>query len=408
MTRLYLDHNATTPQSEAVTTAMLEVMRSNWSNPSSIHRSGQESRRAVDDARAVVSALIGGSPAELTFTSGGTESVNTAIRSLLRARAPRSLVVTSSVEHSAVRELLEVLGEDGVDCVHLDMDSAGRVDPASLAHLLSTRGDDIALVSVMWANNETGVIEPIEALAAMCHDAGVPMHSDATQWVGKMPTDVSSLPLDMISFAGHKFHGPKGIGGLWARSGSVVAPLIRGGGQERGRRGGTENVPGIVGMGVAAREAMDWLQAGGHDSMEPLRECFEQSVRRLIPNACVNSESAPRIWSTSSIGFPGIEAELLLLVLSEGGLDASAGSACSSGAVKDSSVLEAMGRQPCQVDPADYGSVRFSWCRHTSEAMLTQAAEHIDRACKGIAGIHPPTKSDFADSSTPSMSSPSD
>ena len=167
-----------------------------------------------------------------------------------------------------------------------------------------------------------------------------------------------------------------------------------GGGQERGRRGGTENVPGIVGMGVAASEAMDWLTAGGHDAMMPLRDRFEKAVRRAVPTICINSESAPRIWSTSNIGFQGIEAELLLLVLSEGGLDASAGSACSSGAVKNSSVLEAMGRQPCQIDSAAYGSVRFSWCRDTTAEMLDAACEHIGKAIEVIAGLHPPSSLD--------------
>ncbi len=391
MSRLYFDQNATTSQSESVTAAMVEAMTTGWANPSSIHRSGQEARRQVELARARVSALIGADPKELVFTSGGTESVNTAIRSLLQERGQRCVVLTSAVEHSAVREQMEVLGCDGIECVHLGMDAAGRVDPASLESLIAERGDDIAMVSVMWANNETGVIEPIEQLACMCRDAGIPMHSDATQWVGKMPIDVSSLPLDMLSFAGHKFHGPKGIGGLWVREGVQTQSMVIGGGQERGRRGGTENVPGIVGMGVAASEAMDWLTAGGHEAMMPLRDRFEKAVCRAVPTICINSESAPRIWSTSNIGFQGIEAELLLLVLSEGGLDASAGSACSSGAVKNSSVLEAMGRQPCHIDSAAYGSVRFSWCRDTTAEMLDAACEHIRKAIEVIAGLHPPS-----------------
>lgn len=390
MDSIYLDHNATTCQEPAVTKAMLEVMEHGWANPSSIHRSGQQARRHVEDARARVAALIGAEPDEIVFTSGGSESVNAAIRSALSASPERRLIVTTAVEHSAVRELLDVLGQQGIEHAFLGHDAGGRVDPDSLREIIRTRGDEIGVVSVMWANNETGVIEPVEELAAICHDAGIPMHSDGTQWVGKMPTDVSSLGLTMLSFAGHKFHGPKGTGVLWARRGTPVTGQVVGGGQERGRRGGTENVPGIVGLGVASDLAAAWFEQGGHERMPSVRIGFEAEMARLVPGICINGSSAPRMWSTSNIGFPGLEAELLLLAMSERGVDASAGSACASGALKHSSVLDAIGRQPCQVDDKEYGSLRFSWCRHTSEADLHQAALITASTVEDLMRLHVP------------------
>jgi cysteine desulfurase len=391
--RLYLDHNATTRQSSAVTAAMLEVCNESWGNPSSIHWSGQMARRRVETAREQVAALLSARTDEIIFMSGGSESVNAAIRSALHSQPDRRLVVTSGVEHSAVHELLDVLAGEGVETVQLAPTVAGCVDPQDLRDLLSERGSEVALVSVMWANNETGIIEPIEALADICSTFDVLMHSDATQWVGKMPIDINSLPISMLSFAGHKFHGPKGTGVLWARHGTPITPLIVGGGQEQGRRGGTENVTAIAGLGVAADEARQWIDAGGPATMPALRERFEQAVREAVPGACVNGESASRMWSTSSIGFPDLEAELLLLVMSERGLDASAGSACSSGAIKQSSVLEAMGHQPCQVDEAQYGSIRFSWDRETTWEELSQAVAIIATAVDAVRHIEPPAES---------------
>jgi cysteine desulfurase len=375
-----------------VTAAVVEAFEQAWGNPSSIHRTGQLARRRVEEARAQVAGLIGAAAGEIVFTSGGSESVNAAIRSALDAAPERRLVVTSGVEHSAVRELLAVLEPQGIEVMQLPHSEAGCVEPAALTEILRARADEVALVSVMWANNETGVIEPVPELAAICEQFGVPMHSDATQWVGKMPVDVGSVPLTMMSFAGHKFHGPKGTGVLWARAGTQVSPLVVGGGQERGRRGGTENVPGIIGLGVAAAEARAWLEGGGHRAMPALQARFEQAVADAVPGVCVNGGTAARMWSTSSLGFPDIEAELLLLVLSERGLDASAGSACSSGALKESSVLEAMGHQPCQVPEARYGSVRFSWARETTWETLARAAAIIAEGVEAVQGIEPPAE----------------
>ena len=229
----------------------------------------------------------------------------------------------------------------------------------------------------MWANNETGVIEPVDRIASLCQEHGVLFHSDATQWVGKMPADVSTIPFDMISFASHKFHGPKGVGVLFARTGVSCHPLVIGGGQERSRRGGTENVPGIVGLGEACRLSSCWFEEGGPDRMAPLRDAFEQSIVSRIPDACVNGRDVPRMWSTTSIGFPELEPELVLLMLSERGVCASSGSACSSGALKPSKVIEAIGRQPCQVADVPYGAVRFSMSRETTQSELQRGAEIV-------------------------------
>ena len=391
--RIYLDHNATTQQSPEVTAAMVECMEQSWANPSSIHMAGQLAKRRMDAARGQVADLIHAEPDEIIFTSGGSESVNMAIRSSVLADPSKNVVVTSEVEHSAVRELLELLAGDGIETIQCGHNATGRVDPEAVREVLASREGEVALVSIMWANNETGVIEPIEEIAAICDEFGVPFHSDATQWVGKMPTDVTSLPVTMLSCAGHKFHGPKGTGVLWAKRGTVVKGCVVGGGQEQGRRGGTEHVPGVVGLGVAAAQATQWLSHNGHEAMWELRDRFESAVGIAVPGACVNGQASSRMWSTSSIGFPELEAELLLLVLSERGLDASAGSACSSGALKHSSVLEAMGRQPCQVPEESYGSIRFSWCRETSRESLDRAVVLIAEAVAAVRGIEPPAGS---------------
>ena len=316
---IYLDHNATTPMAPEVMQAMQEVLADHWANPSSIHRLGQVAKRRLEGARELVAAFIHSEPDEIVFTGGGTESVNTAIRSCLRERSDRRLVVTSQVEHSAVRELLEDLEPTGVETLKLPNDSNGVVDVDALSKLLTERGDEIALVSVMWANNETGVIEPVGKVGALCREHEVLFHSDGTQWVGKMPADMSSMPFDMLSFAAHKFHGPKGVGVLYTRRKTPYHSLVIGGGQEGGRRGGTENVPGIVGLSEACSLSEAWFQEGGPGHMSSVRDDFEESLLGALPDACINGREADRMWSTTSVGFPGLESELVLLMLSEHG-----------------------------------------------------------------------------------------
>ena len=260
MERIYLDNNATTCPLPAVIDAVREAMEVIWGNPSSIHRSGQEARQRVDLARESVAGLIGARTREVTFTSGGTEAANLAIHSALAARPDRRVVVTSKVEHPAVSEKASSLTEGGrIEVVVLENDGDGVVDIEHLRRIVVERGATIALVSLMWCNNETGVIQPVEQAAAICREHDVLMHSDATQWVGKMPMNVARVPVDIVTFAAHKLHGPKGAGAVYLRSDLALHPLVTGGPQERGRRGGTENVPAILGFGVAAEAAAAWL-----------------------------------------------------------------------------------------------------------------------------------------------------
>ncbi len=386
---IYLDSNATTRPLPQVLEKMNRVMTEVWANPSSIHRAGQMARREVDLAREAVCSLVNARPSEIIFTSGGTESVNTSLRSLSRWRQ-KPLLITSAVEHAAVREQLEDLAEVfDHEVITLPNDSNGIVEIDALEQLIDSRADQIALVSVMWANNETGVIQPVEQIGMMCRQAGIPFHSDATQWVGKMPIDLESCCIDMISFAGHKFHGPKGSGVLWLREGLPLHAMILGGGQERKRRGGTESVADIAGLGVACDAARTWLDASGHEQMLRMRKAFEETIQSKISECCINAASAERIWSTSNIGFPGIEAELMLLGLSEAGVCASAGSACSSGALKGSTVINAMGRQPCHVDESPYGSVRFSFDRAIEQSQLESAADISSQVFQRLAALSP-------------------
>ncbi|MCZ6850704.1 MAG: aminotransferase class V-fold PLP-dependent enzyme [Planctomycetota bacterium] len=373
---IYLDHNATTKPAEEVVAAMIEALREGWANPSSMHRPGQAVRRQVELARESVCDLIGCRDRELVFTSGGTEAANLAIGGSLAAQSQRNVLVTSRLEHSTVREPAETLERRGADVVWLANDGNGIVDLDALRRLLAPRADEIGLVSIMWANNETGIIQPIEEVGRLCREHGVRFHTDATQWVGKMPTDVSSMPVDMLSFSAHKFHGPKGIGALYVRSGVRIEPQLIGGPQERERRGGTENVPGIIGLGVAARLAKRWLAGDDRRRLATLRDSLEQRILGAVGEATVIGGDAPRLWSTSNIAFAKLEAEAILLMLSERGVCASAGAACSSGSMEPSTVLLAMGLG----DQLVAGSIRFSLSRDTT-------AEEIDRAIEVIVPV---------------------
>jgi cysteine desulfurase len=370
---IYLDNNATTQPLPSVTEAVLVAMETLWGNPSSIHRIGQEARHKVDLAREEVAKLIGAKPAEITFTSGGTEAANLAIQTACVERPDRKLLVTSQMEHAAVGEMMDRLAEDGMEVIRLHNDHNGVFCMDHLTTLLEGRADEIAVVSLMWCNNETGVIEPIEEATRLCREYDVFIHSDGTQWVAKMPADVRKVPVDLLSFAAHKFHGPKGVGALYAREGLAVSPLVTGGPQERGRRGGTENVPSIMGFGVASTEARTWMTKENISNMEKVRDTFEADVLEHFPEAHINSHGAPRAWTTSSISFPKVKGELLLLMLSERGVCASSGSACSSGAFKNSKVIEAIGNP----DEGEWGAVRFSFARTTTSEELTNAVDAL-------------------------------
>jgi cysteine desulfurase len=368
---VYLDNNATTKPAPEVVEAMLPYLTEWYGNASSLHRFGQRSRQAIDEARGHVATLVGCAETELLFTGGGTEAVNTAIRGIYAARSPRTRIVTSTVEHSATRELVTQMAKEGAEVVEIAVDRRGAFDLDALAAAVI---DDTALVTLMWANNETGVLFEPKRVAEICRARRVPFHCDGTQSVGKIPVNVVELGVDAMSFAAHKFHGPKGVGALFARRGLRYRPLLIGGPQERGRRGGTENVPGVVGMGKAAELAHSAL--AGMPRIAALRDDLEQGILTAIPDTSVNGRTDLRLPNTTNIGFARLEAEAILILLSERGICASAGAACSSGSLEPSHVLRAMG-----IDPrVAHGAIRFSLSRYTTQA-------EIDRTLEALPGV---------------------
>ena len=366
----------------AVREAMLPFLGERYGNPSSTHRFGQEARQAVEEARVRVAGLLACDGKELIFTSGGTESDNAAIGGLLAARAPRKLAITSSVEHSAVREPLAVLAKGGIEVVQIGVEKDGALKIEALEEVLARRGAEVALVTIMWANNETGVIFDVRRIGELCRKHGVPLHVDGVQAAGKLEMNLREMPVDLVSVSGHKFHGPKGVGGLYVRRGVRWQPWVRGGPQERDRRGGTENVAGIVGMGVAAELARRGLLDGASTRIGGLRDRLEKGLLDEIEDAHViggrggASAHVPRVVNTTNIGFAGLEAEAILLLLSERDTCASAGAACSSGSLEPSPVLKAMGIE----DRIGHGAVRFSLSRFTTEA-------EIDETLKMLPGV---------------------
>jgi len=364
MDLIYLDNNATTRPAPEVVAEMLPFLTELFGNPSSTYRFGQRARQAVEEARAKVAALVGCSEGELLFTGGGTESINTAIRGLLAMRSPRRKIVTSTVEHSACRELCQQLAREGAEIVAVPVGLDGALDMDRLRRAVD---EQTALVSIMWANNETGVIFPVEEIAEICRAKKVPFHCDATQAIGKIPVDFHGVGVDAASLAAHKFHGPKGVGALFIRRGLRISPLLIGGPQERGRRGGTENVAGIAGIGKAAELAGMHLPEMGR--VARLRDQFEQAILDSIPSSQVNGDRQRRVANTTNIGFERLEAEAILLLLSEKGVCASAGSACSSGSLDPSPVILAMGVD----ERIAHGAIRFSLSRYTTVAEIDAA-----------------------------------
>lgn len=349
---IYFDNNATTRALDDVVEGMMPFLREEYANPSSVHRFGQQARHQVELAREKVAALIGAKPREIVFTGSGTESINLAIRGVLGAWPERRHVITSAVEHSAVRKLCGRLVEEGYEVDELGVDREGRLNLSELEEKLR---DDTALVTVMHANNETGVLFHVQHVAQLCAARGVPLHLDAVQSVGKVPSDVTSMPVTLLSMSGHKFHGPKGIGALFIRRRTRLTPLVIGGSQERDTRGGTENVAGIVGMGVAAEAALN-RPPNEKERIGALRDRLEGGIVDSIATAHVIGGGADRIYNTTNIAFEGLEAEAILILLSEHKICASSGAACSSGSLEPSHVLEAMG-----VDPRiGHGAIRFS------------------------------------------------
>jgi len=372
---IYLDNNATTRPLPEVVEGVERSLREFWHNPSSSHRLGQAARHRVELARASVAGLLNAKPAEIVFTSGATEAISMAIRGTLAANPDRKTVITSAIEHEAVRDLLRGLAKhQGVVVRTLPIGLSGAVNPADLVPLLD---DSVAIVSIMWANNETGIIQPIDELGAICRDRGVIFHSDATQAVGKIDVDLGRdvPPCDLLCLSGHKLHAPKGIGALWVRRGVSLMTQTPGK-QERERRGGTENTAGITGLGIACEQTQRWLKNPENPArIEQLRDRLERGILERVEGSRVNAGAgeAPRLWNTTNIAFPKLESEALLFLLSERGVCASAGAACSSGSLDPSPILRAMGVP----DELAHGSVRFSLSRDTTEAEIDGALEVI-------------------------------
>ncbi len=347
MQRYYFDHNATTPLASEVLEAMTSCLGQVYGNASSIHHFGQAAKQRLEAARRQVAALAGASPAEIVFTGGGTEADNMAVLGVARRTSGARHIITSAVEHPAVMAACAQLEREGVAVTRLPVDSNGLVDPDDVRRALRP---ETVLVSVMHANNELGTIQPVREIARIAHEAGVPVHSDAVQAFGKIPAAVKDLEVDLYSMSAHKIYGPKGVGALYVRKGTALAPLTFGGHHERDRRPGTENVPGAVGFGAAAALPRDGDRIAG------LRDRLERAILDRIPGAGVNGAGAPRTPNTTNIYFDGVDGEAMVIALDLRGFALSTGSACSSGAITPSHVLTAIGLPPERAR----SSLRFS------------------------------------------------
>jgi cysteine desulfurase len=362
--RAYFDHNATTPPDPQVREAVMRALTEDFGNPSSVHHFGQRAKAVLDEARSAIADLIGAEPGEVVFTSGGTEAEYLALRGAAEAAEPggRRHLITSAIEHEAVLNTVKALTKRGWTATVLPVDASGIVSPAALASAMTR---ETAVVSVMHANNEIGTIQPIADLAAIAHEFGAVFHTDAVQSVAKIPVSVRTLGVDLLSLSAHKFNGPKGTGALWIRRGTRLVSTMTGGKHERNRRGGTENVPGVAGMGVAARLARQKL-ATESPRIATLRDRLERGVLATVTGTVVNGALDARVPNTTNISFDGVEAESLLIALDLEGFAVSTGSACSSGTLEPSHVLRAMGLPSHRTQ----NSIRFSLGLGNDEAQV--------------------------------------
>jgi cysteine desulfurase len=379
--RVYFDYNATTPSAPEVLDVTARVSLEQFGNASSVHHFGQQAKAVLDEARGAVSALLNADPSEVVFTSGGTESDNFAIRGAAEALEPtgRRHLIASAIEHEAVLNTLKALARRGWRTTLVPLDQRGVVSPDRLAPLLA---DDTALVSIMHANNEIGTIQPIAELARLAHDRGALFHTDAVQSVGKIPVDVRALGVDLLSLSAHKFNGPKGTGALWIKRGTRMLPILTGGKHERNRRAGTENVPAIAGMGVAARLAVGKLTVEAA-RVGALRDRLEAGILSSVPGTMVNGNQGARVPNTTNISFDRIEAESLLIALDLEGIAVSTGSACSSGTLEPSHVLKAMGLPAHRTQ----NSLRFSLGLFSTEAEVDQVLAVLPRLVEKLRGL---------------------
>ena len=379
---IYMDNNATTKVAPEVVDAMHPYFSEYYGNPSSMHSFGGDVAAKIKEARENVANLIGATPDEIIFTSCGTESDGTAIRAAIESNPDKRHIVTTRVEHPAIKSLYETLSKQGYRVTFVPVDHQGRLD---LDYLYQNLSDDTAIVSVMWANNETGVIFPIAEISREVKDRGIVFHTDAVQAAGKIPIDVEATGVDMLSLSGHKFHGPKGIGVLYIRKGTKFSPYMIGGHQESGRRGGTENTAAIIGMGKAAELAIAHLAENGYARIASLRDKLENNLLEKVPNTMVNGDRDHRLPNTTSIAFEYVEGEAILLMMNEHGICASSGSACTSGSLEPSHVLRAMGVP----FTAAHGSIRFSLSRYNVEEEVDFVVEKLPPIIENLRQLSP-------------------
>jgi cysteine desulfurase len=384
MRRVYLDHNATTPLAPEVFAAMEPYLNGEYGNASSIHAWGQRAKAAVEEARESVARLLGAQTSEIVFTSGGTESNNLAIFGAVEAARTNSGVkhiVTTAIEHHAVLYPVKALERRGMRATYVPVSREGVVDPADIERAITA---ETVLITVMHANNELGAIQPIEAIAGIARDHGIVFHTDAVQSVGKIPVNAAAPGVRLLSLSAHKLYGPKGVGALYVRKGTPLRPLMYGGHHERDRRPGTENVAGIVGLGTAAELALEH----GPEELEragKLRDWLENGILQTVPDACLNSGKSPRLPTTSSISFEGIDGEGFVIAMDLAGIACSAGAACSSGSLEPSHVLSAIGKNREEAR----STIRFSLGRTTTREDIDYALEIIPQVVKRLRSLSP-------------------
>jgi cysteine desulfurase len=373
---IYLDNNATTKPLPDVVKTMLPILSGGFGNPSSSHSAGERAREYIIGARKQLGQLIGADPKNIVFTSSGTEANNMAFYSFTRGKSERCRILTTTIEHSSIRKMCSHLRIKGVDIILLPVDSRGHIDLEELRRLVR---ENVDLVSIQWVNNETGVIQPLAEIVAICHENGKIIHTDAAQAVGKLEVDMDDIAVDFLSLTGHKFHSPQGIGAIYCRDKFLLAPIFFGGFQEHGFRPGTENVSGIVGMGKAAELRRKNLK-DHTGKMRELRDCFESKILESVPHTSINGDPSKRICNTTNILFGGIDGRILLKKLDTMGIRCSQSSACTNSQSEPSYVLKAMGR----TDEEAYSSIRFSFSIENTIQEVDRAVDVISRTCEEL------------------------